>query len=37
VARIVVEYLEALNMKFPKPAVDLEHIRQEYHAAAEKA
>jgi PPK2 family polyphosphate:nucleotide phosphotransferase len=36
VARVVVEYLEALNMKYPRPAVDLEHIRREYHAAAEK-
>ncbi|HMD84080.1 MAG TPA: polyphosphate kinase 2 family protein [Terriglobia bacterium] len=36
VARIVVEHLEALNMKYPKPTVDIEHIRQEYHAA-EKA
>jgi PPK2 family polyphosphate:nucleotide phosphotransferase len=36
VARIVVEYLEALNMKYPKSTVDIEHIRREYHAA-EKA
>lgn len=33
VARIVVERLESLNMGYPKPAVDLEHIRREYHAA----
>ncbi len=33
VARIVVEHLEALKMTFPPPSVDLEHIRQEYHAA----
>jgi polyphosphate kinase 2 (PPK2 family) len=33
VARIVVEYLETLKMKYPKPTVDLKHIRQEYHAA----
>lgn len=33
VARIVVEYLEKLNMKYPKPTVDIEHIRHEYHAA----
>jgi len=33
VARIVVEHLETLNMKYPKPTVDLKHIRQEYHAA----
>ena len=33
IARIVVEHLEALNLKFPASAVDLEHIRREYHAA----
>jgi PPK2 family polyphosphate:nucleotide phosphotransferase len=36
VARIVVEYLETLNMKYPKPTVDIQRIRREYHAA-EKA
>jgi PPK2 family polyphosphate:nucleotide phosphotransferase len=35
VARIVVERLETLNMKYPKPTVDIEHIRHEYHAAKE--
>jgi PPK2 family polyphosphate:nucleotide phosphotransferase len=35
VAQIVVQYLETLNMKYPKPTVDIEHIRQEYHAAKE--
>jgi PPK2 family polyphosphate:nucleotide phosphotransferase len=35
VARIVVEYLEGLKMKYPKPSVDLNHIRREYHAAKE--
>jgi PPK2 family polyphosphate:nucleotide phosphotransferase len=35
VARIVVEHLETLNMKYPEPKVDLEHIRREYHAAQE--
>ncbi len=35
VARIVVEHLESLNMKYPKPTVDIEHIRHEYHAAKE--
>ena len=35
IARIVVEYLEGLDMKFPSPSVDLEHIRREYHAAKE--
>jgi PPK2 family polyphosphate:nucleotide phosphotransferase len=33
VARIVVEHLESLNMKAPKPTVDIEHIRREYYAA----
>jgi PPK2 family polyphosphate:nucleotide phosphotransferase len=35
IARIVVEHLEGLGMKFPLPSVDLEHIRREYHAAKE--
>ncbi len=35
VARIVVEQLEALNMTYPRPTVDIEHIRREYHAAKE--
>ena len=33
IARIVVEYLEGLDMKLPRPSVDLERIRREYHAA----
>lgn len=33
VARIIVEYLEGLNMQYPKPRVDIEHIRRDYHAA----
>ncbi len=33
IARIVVECLEQLNISYPKPAVDLEHIRREYHEA----
>ncbi len=33
VARIVVEYLEALNLKYPQPTVDMEQIRRDYHAA----
>ena len=37
VARIVVEHLERMNMQFPPPSVDLEHIRKEYHAAKEQA
>jgi hypothetical protein len=33
VARIVVEYLESMNMQYPKPKVDIANIRREYHAA----
>jgi PPK2 family polyphosphate:nucleotide phosphotransferase len=33
VARIVIEQMEALDMKYPKPTVDIEHIRHEYHEA----
>jgi len=36
VARIMVEYLESLNMKPPKATVDIAKIRREYYAA-EKA
>lgn len=35
IARIVVEHLEALKMQYPKPTVDIDHIRREYHAAKE--
>ena len=35
IARIVVEHLEGLDMKFPLPSVDLDRIRREYHAAKE--
>ena len=37
VARIVVEHLESLNLSYPKPTVDLERIRREYHAAKRAA
>ncbi|SIO24131.1 polyphosphate:nucleotide phosphotransferase, PPK2 family [Singulisphaera sp. GP187] len=33
VARIVVEYLDGLELKYPPPTVDLAKIRQEYHEA----
>lgn len=33
IARIVVEHLQSLRMKYPKQTVDIEHIRREYHAA----
>jgi hypothetical protein len=29
-SRIVMEYVEKLNMKYPKPTVDIEHIQHEY-------
>ena len=34
IARIVVEHLAALKMQYPKPTVNIERIRREYHAAA---
>ena len=37
VARIVVEHLEALELRVPKPSVDLDHIRREYHAAKKES
>ena len=33
VAQIVVEHLQGLHMRYPEPAVDIEQIRREYHAA----
>ena len=33
VARIIVEHLEAIKLAYPRPTVDIEHIRREYHAA----
>lgn len=33
VARILVEHLEAMKMSYPKPTVNLDHIRREYHGA----
>jgi PPK2 family polyphosphate:nucleotide phosphotransferase len=35
VSQIVAETMEELKMKLPKPQVDLERIRREYHEAAE--
>jgi PPK2 family polyphosphate:nucleotide phosphotransferase len=34
IARIIVDTLLDMNMQYPEPAVDLEEIRQKYHAAA---
>jgi hypothetical protein len=33
VSQILVEHLEALKMKFPKPTVDLKRIWRQYHRA----
>lgn len=35
VARIIVEYMEAMKLKKPTPSVDLDEIRKEYQAAKE--
>jgi hypothetical protein len=32
ISRIVAETLELLNMKFPDPTVDINEIKQKYHA-----
>ncbi|MBW4051773.1 MAG: polyphosphate kinase 2 family protein [Proteobacteria bacterium] len=37
IGRILVEHLEGLKLTYPKPTVDLEHIRREYHAAKHPA
>jgi len=37
IARIVVEHLESLKMSYPRPSVDIDQIRREYHAAARSA
>jgi len=34
ISRIVTETLEALDMKFPEPTVDINEIRKKYHAIA---
>ena len=36
IARIMVEQLDALGMRYPKPTVDLDRIRREYHEAAKQ-
>ena len=33
IGRIVVQQLESLQMKYPRPTVDIERIRRQYHAA----
>ncbi len=37
VANIVADAMEAMKLQYPKPTVDLEQIRREYHAAAAAA
>ena len=37
VSRIVVDTMKDLGMRLPKPTVDLEAIREEYHEAAEES
>lgn len=37
VGRILVEHMESMKLTYPKPAVDLERIRREYHAAKHAA
>jgi PPK2 family polyphosphate:nucleotide phosphotransferase len=36
ISRIVAEVLESLKMKFPDPTVDIEEIRQKYHAIVQE-
>jgi polyphosphate kinase 2 (PPK2 family) len=36
ISRILVEHLKDLNLTFPEPKVDLDHIREEYHSAKEE-
>jgi len=35
ISRIVAETLESLNMKFPEPTVDIDEIKNKYHAIVE--
>ncbi len=35
ISRIVSEYMDALGMEFPAPTVDIEEIKQKYHAIVE--
>jgi len=36
ISQIVAETLDSLNMSFPEPSVDIDEIKQEYHAIVEK-
>lgn len=37
ISRIVVEYLEGLNMHFPEPEVDIDDIREKYHTEVKRS
>jgi hypothetical protein len=34
VAQVLVEAMDAIDQRYPKPTVDLDQIRREYHATA---
>ncbi len=36
VSRIMCEYMESLNMRFPEPTVDINEIKKKYHQIVEK-
>mgnify|MGYP000561992149 FL=1 len=36
ISRIVAETLESLDMKFPEPTIDIEEIKQKYHAIVQE-
>jgi PPK2 family polyphosphate:nucleotide phosphotransferase len=36
ISRIIAETLESLDMKFPEPTVDIEQIKQKYHAIVQE-
>jgi PPK2 family polyphosphate:nucleotide phosphotransferase len=36
ISRIIAETLESLDMKFPEPTVDIDEIKQKYHAIAQQ-
>ncbi len=36
IARLVVEHLEGMNLKYPRPSADLAQIRRKYHAELKK-
>ena len=36
ISRIISEYMESLNMKFPAPTVDIDEVKKKYHAIVEE-